>query len=148
MFSKSCEYGIRSVVFIAIASCKGRKVGVKEIAREIDSPEAFTGKILQTLVKHKIIMSFKGPSGGFFIPEESLSRIKLVEIVSAMDGDAVFKNCPLGLSLCLGEMPCPVHNKFKSVRNELEEVLNSVSIADLTKNINTKQAFLKRGITD
>jgi len=146
MFSKSCEYGIRAVVFIAIASSKGRKVGFKEIAREIASPEAFTGKILQTLVKHKIIMSFKGPSGGFFMPEESLSRIKLVDIVSATDGDAVFRSCPLGLNRCSEDMPCPVHDKFKCVRSELEQMLHSVSIADLTKNINTQHAFLKRGI--
>jgi len=36
-----------------------------DIAEEIDSPTAFTAKILQQLVKNKVIHSIKGPHGGF-----------------------------------------------------------------------------------
>jgi len=144
MFSKTCEYGIRATIFIAEESTKGRKTGIKEIALQIDSPEAFTAKILQTLVKYKIITSTKGPSGGFYIPEESLSEIKLVEIVSAIDGDIVFKGCALGLDGCSDESPCPLHHEFKHIRDELEAMLRSISIADLTKSLHSKQTFLKR----
>jgi len=144
MFSKSCEYGIRAAIFIAEESSKGRKTGIKEIAAQIDSPEAFTAKILQTLVKHQIITSTKGPSGGFYIPAESLSEIKLVEIVSAIDGDAVFKNCALGLDTCSEDSPCPLHNEFKRIRDELETMLRSVSFEDLTAKLHSKQTFLKR----
>jgi len=57
MFSKACEYAIRSVVFISVSSLKGERVGFKEIAKEIDAPEAFTAKILQKLSKSGIIES-------------------------------------------------------------------------------------------
>ena len=144
MFSKSCEYGIRATIFVAGESSKGRKPGIREIASEIDSPEAFTGKILQKLVKHQIITSSKGPSGGFFIPEESLSHIKLMEIVMAMDGDAVFKNCALGLGGCSCDSPCPLHQEIKRICNELEAMLRSVSIEDLSLRFQSKQTFLKR----
>jgi len=144
MFSKTCEYSIRAVIFIAEESTGGKKTGVKDIARRIDSPEAFTAKILQILVKNQIIASTKGPSGGFYIPEESLSLIKLAEIVSAIDGDAVFKNCALGLDGCSEDSPCPLHDKFKRIRDELEAMLRSVSIGDLTEKLHTKQTFLKR----
>ena len=144
MFSKSCEYGIRATIFVAEESSKGRKPGIKEIATQIDSPEAFTGKILQKLVKHQIITSSKGPSGGFYIPEESLSHIKLVEIVTAMDGDAIYKNCALGLDGCSCDSPCPLHHEIKRIGNELEDMLRSVSIKDLTLKFHSKQTFLKR----
>ena len=144
MFSKTCEYGIRSVIFIAKESSQGRKTGIKEIARQINSPEAFTGKILQTLVKNRIITSSKGPSGGFFIPEESLSTIKLVEIISAIDGDAVFKNCALGLNECSEASPCPLHLEFNRIREELENMLRSTSVEDLTIRLDSAQTFLKR----
>ena len=55
MFSKSCEYAIRATIFIATHCCNKGKVGLKEIANEIDSPTAFTAKILQVLVKNNII---------------------------------------------------------------------------------------------
>ena len=147
MFSKSCEYGVRAVIFIAKESTEGRKTGIKEIARQIDSPEAFTAKILQLLSKRKIITSVKGPSGGFYIPEESLSQIKLVEIISAIDGDDVFKNCALGLGECTGNTspsPCPLHHEFNRIREDLEVMLCSTSIKDLTLSLHSEPTFLKR----
>jgi len=144
MFSKTCEYGMRAVIFIAEESNEGRRTGIKEIARQIDSPEAFTAKILRILVKNEIICSSKGPSGGFYMPEESLSEIKLVKIISAIDGDAVFKACALGLDSCSEDSPCPLHNEFKRIRDDLAEMLHSISIRDLMSRLHSKQTFLKR----
>ena len=60
MFSKACEYGIKASIFIAINSYEGKRVSPKEIAKEIDSPEAFTAKILQALVKNNVITCIYG----------------------------------------------------------------------------------------
>ena len=42
MFSKACKYAIRSVIFIALCSLDNKRVGFKEVAKEINAPEAFT----------------------------------------------------------------------------------------------------------
>ena len=125
MFSKSCEYGIRATIFIATHCCKEGKVGLKEIAKEIDSPIAFTAKILQVLVKNNIVKSSKGVGGGFMILKDELKSIKLVNIVNAIDGDSVFLRCGLGLSNCSEEHPCPVHEKFKFVKKDLIYMLEN-----------------------
>ena len=65
MFSKECEYGIKASTYIALQSLQERSVSLKEIAEEIDSPVAFTAKILHQLAKNHILDSSKGPSGGF-----------------------------------------------------------------------------------
>ncbi|WP_109700208.1 Rrf2 family transcriptional regulator [Chitinophaga deserti] len=57
MLSKACEYCIKAVVFLAQRSKEGKHAIVKEIARAIDSPEAFTAKVLQQLVKGGFISS-------------------------------------------------------------------------------------------
>lgn len=116
MFSKSCEYAIRATIFIATHCFKEGKVGLKEIANEIDSPTAFTAKILQALVKNNIIKSSKGVGGGFMILKDDLKNINLSDIVMAIDGDSVFLRCGLGLSNCSEDHPCPVHEKFKFVK--------------------------------
>jgi len=119
MFSKACEYGIKATLYIAEQALHNdEKIGVKDIAKQIESPEAFTAKILQILSKNKIIKSLKGPSGGFYIPKEQLENIKLSAIVMAIDGDYIYKGCGLGLSQCNEEKPCPVHDQFKEIRNE------------------------------
>ena len=71
MFSKACEYGIRAVIYIWSQSEEGKKIGIKDISKEIDGPEFFTAKILQSLAKQGVVSSAKGPNGGFFIEKES-----------------------------------------------------------------------------
>ena len=67
MFSKTCEYAIRAVLFIAQKSADGTKIGIREIAKGIDSPEHFIAKILQDLSRKGMVQSQKGPAGGFYL---------------------------------------------------------------------------------
>ena len=108
MFSKACEYGIRAVIYIAQKSLNEERASLKDITAEIDSPEAFTAKVLQQLAKAKIINSVKGPNGGFEIDKDEIDSIKLSEIVNALDGDSIYKGCGLGLKVCNANEPCPV----------------------------------------
>jgi DNA-binding IscR family transcriptional regulator len=64
-FFKACEYGIKGSICIAIKLFNNQRVTPKEISKEINSPQAFTEKILQALVHHNIIKSVKGAYGGF-----------------------------------------------------------------------------------
>ena len=143
MFSKSCEYAIRASIFIATHCCKEGKVGLKEIANEIDSPTAFTAKILKVLVKNNIIKSSKGVGGGFMILKDDLKSISLSDIVMAIDGDSVFLRCGLGLSNCSEDHPCPVHEKFKFVKKDLIYMLEHTTLEELSLGIKKGQTFLK-----
>jgi Rrf2 family iron-sulfur cluster assembly transcriptional regulator len=143
MFSKTCEYGIRATIFIASQSCQNKRVGLKDIAEKIDSPEAFTAKILQILSKNNIIHSIKGVGGGFDIPRETMKDIKLAQIVNALEGDRVFTGCGLGLTHCSEDHPCPMHEKFKTIRNELEFMLENTNLEELALGIKTGDTFLR-----
>ncbi|TGV01934.1 RrF2 family transcriptional regulator [Flavivirga rizhaonensis] len=143
MFSKACEYGIKASIFIALNSYKNVRVSLKSIAKEINSPEAFTAKILQDLVRHHVINSMKGAYGGFEIEKELISTVKLSHIVNAIDGDAIYSGCGLGLHTCDENHPCPVHHKFKSVREELKSMLENTNLEELALNIKSGASFLK-----
>ena len=143
MFSKTCEYGILAAIFIASESYQNNRVGLRDIAKQIDSPEAFTAKILQILSKNNIIRSIKGVGGGFEIPKEKMSQIKLSQIVTALDGDRVFTGCGLGLNQCSEDHPCPVHDKFKSIRNELAFMLENTNLEELAIGIKSGDTFLR-----
>lgn len=144
MFSKACEYGIRATIYIVKQSGEDLKISLKDIAQAIDSPEAYTSKILQELVRCNIISSAKGPTGGFFIEKEAVGKLNLHSIVFALDGDSVFKGCGLGLKQCNEKRPCPVHHHFKKIRNDLRLMLENTSIKSLADGLNEGSAFLKR----
>lgn len=143
MFSKACEYGIRASIFIATKSSKGIRVGIKDVAKEIDSPEPFTAKIMQILTKNGIIHSAKGVGGGFEVSNQALRSVKLIQIVDAIDGDSIYKGCGIGLKECSEIYPCPVHNQFKKIRELLLKMLTTTTLEELALGVNSGDFHLK-----
>ncbi|RTE52746.1 Rrf2 family transcriptional regulator [Arenibacter aquaticus] len=144
MFSKACEYGIKATIYIAVKSMHQERVSLKEIAEEVDSPVAFTAKILQSLARHGIIDSQKGPTGGFQIQESKIDAITLHQIVHAIDGDNIFNGCGLGLKQCDASKPCPVHDKFVGIRDNLKSMLHNTSLYELATGLDIGLTHLKR----
>lgn len=144
MFSKACEYGIKAAIYIANRSGIDGWVSLNDIASEIASPVSFTAKILQKLVRNEIIISAKGPMGGFAINKSKVAMIKLSDVVSAIDGDSVYLGCGLGFHNCDEKKPCALHYKFKTIRDDLKNMLEETTLSDLTVDINNGITFLKQ----
>lgn len=143
MFSKACEYGIKATVYIVEHSLKNEKVSMKDVAKAIDSPEAYTSKILQQLSRNNIIQSEKGPTGGFSIDKSKIELINLSSIVAAIDGDSIYKGCGLGFNQCNESKPCVIHHQYKSIRGDLQTMLESTLLVDLSEDIDKGLSFLK-----
>jgi len=137
MFSKRCEYGLRALTVIGQAGKENRKIGIKEICKQSKTPESFTAKILQSMVRRGIISSLKGPNGGFYFSKD-LDEISIYDVVLAIDGDEIFKKCGLGLSECNAKKPCPLHYKFEVVRNELFDMCKTNNLNDLLEGFYAK----------
>jgi DNA-binding IscR family transcriptional regulator len=54
MFSKSCEYAIRAVIFICTKKEENKVVKIQEIAEAVGAPVYYTSKILQQLSRLKL----------------------------------------------------------------------------------------------
>ncbi|MBW8684536.1 RrF2 family transcriptional regulator [Chitinophaga rhizophila] len=143
MFSKTCEYAIRAMIFIAQKSKDGSKIGIKEIAKGIDSPEYFIAKILQDLSRKGVVQSQKGPTGGFYL-ENSSRKTSLATIVKAVDGDSIFSGCGLGLKQCSDKHPCPLHHEFLKIRKDITDMLNKTRLGDLQEELDQQLTFLRR----
>lgn len=133
MFSKTVGYAIRGVLYLASKNSEGRNVGVTELSSELGVPRHFLGKILQSLAQKKLVVSSKGPGGGFRVNSSILSK-SVIDIVVAMEGMAFFENCSLGLDKCNAEAPCVLHHHLVEPRNRLLEYLKTTTVSDLLKN--------------
>ncbi len=141
MLSHTCKTAIRAVIFLASKTDQGIKSGIIEIAGIIDASEHTVGKLLQVLVKHGVINSVKGPSGGFYITP-SQKRQPIINIVEAIDGRELFAACGLGLSKCSSRHPCPIHDDYIAVRNLFEIICHKKTIADLGGPVNQGLTYL------
>ena len=129
MFSRSCQYALRSVIFLARNSQAEKKTGVKEIADTLAIPQQFLAKILQQLSKHNLISSTKGPNGGFYLTDENMT-VSLLQIVECIDGPDTLTSCVMGLPNCSTEKPCPLHIHVYDWREEFRNMLSSRRIND------------------
>ncbi len=144
MFSKACEYAIRATVCIAACGEEGKSMSLKAVAAKTDSPEAFTAKVLQKLVHADLMLSTKGPGGGFSISPKLARKVKLSHIVATIDGDAIYRGCALGLPQCDASKPCALHEHFLKVREDLRRMLERTSVQDLVKDLQEGGTVLKR----
>src|SRR6056297_785520 len=134
MFSASCHYGLQAMFYIAYHCQEGCNIELKEIAEERNIPKHFLSKILQQLVKEKLLCSMKGPHGGFRLSRDA-ETITLIDIVEAIDGVEIFDECGIGLRQCAEAEPCPIHDDFKTLREQVKELFQTKTLGALATEI-------------
>ena len=130
MFSKSCVYGIKAVLYIAQHTAENKNIGLKVIAESEEIPSHFLSKILQILVKNKILFSTRGLHGGFVLRKKA-NELNLMEVIEAIDGMDIFETCVIGIKECTSESPCPIHEQYKSFQDEFLRVFADKTVQDL-----------------
>jgi len=145
MLSNSCRYGIRAVIYIASQAKEKQMVGIKQISGDLNLPTPFLAKILQQLAKQKILISAKGPHGGFALLKAP-SQISLLDIIKTIDGDEIFTQCVMHNSTCKSveesQKPCAIHDDYSKVRAVMIELFNNRTIDELVKKASANQSII------
>ncbi len=142
MLSNTCKYGIRAVIYLALNNKDNKKIGIKEISKELNIPTPFLGKILQLLAKNKILDSTKGPHGGFSLakPAEKITLLNIIEIIDGLD---LFHDCLIGLSTCSAsahdDVQCPIHHKYVPINKQIYDLFNNETIEMLASEIGASE---------
>jgi Rrf2 family transcriptional regulator, iron-sulfur cluster assembly transcription factor len=140
IFSKSFGYALRGILYVAIMKDQKRYVQVEEIASKLAVPRHFMGKIMKKLAKEKLLISTKGPSGGFILNENTLEK-PLMDLIVVIDGVEIFDNCVLRAKECNGTNPCPMHSQMEGLKGNLKSILSDTTIGDLLEE--DKPEFIK-----
>ncbi|HOZ50638.1 MAG TPA: Rrf2 family transcriptional regulator [Chitinophagaceae bacterium] len=143
MFSKATEYALRATIYIAQKGSEEKKIGIKEIAKAIDSPLSFTAKIMQSLTGlNAVVCSVRGPKGGFYLTETE-KALPSRAILKAMGEDEMLSQCVLGLKKCSEVNPCPMHFQYQPIKQELISLFANKTIQQLADEMNNGQVFIK-----
>lgn len=133
LLSSACEYGLRASLYLATLKHDGY-VPVRKISEALGISSAFLTKIFQQLGRAGLVQSFKGPTGGVSFAR-SPSKISVRDVILAIDGDELFRGCVLGLPGCGEQKPCPLHNEWAAERGRLEMIFASMTIENLSENV-------------
>ena len=146
MLSNTCKYALRALIYLGKFSTNDTRIGIKKISEDLGLSSPFLGKILQNMVKQKLLVSTKGPNGGFSLarkPEE----ISLWEIVTKVDGEDFFTNCLISLEPCTTHDPtkplCPVHSQYDALRKEIGTFYKDTTLELISKDIDKYEDLVK-----
>jgi DNA-binding IscR family transcriptional regulator len=105
--------------------CAGRRSSIEAYC----SP-SLHGQDHEKTAKEKILVSTKGPSGGFILNEQTL-QMPLMHLIEIIDGVEIFDNCALRAKECNQLNPCPMHFQLEPLKNNLKSILSDTTIGDL-----------------
>ncbi len=129
IYSKPTQYAVRMLTQIAQPG-KGKLCSVSNVSRATGIPKPTAAKTLQVLVKGGLLDSRKGPGGGFHLVA-SPELITLGRIFRAVEGKEPFSECAAGLQSCSEENVCPLHEKWKFLKQELIDFLDSTTLQEM-----------------
>ncbi len=129
MLNKTTIQNIRALVELAQLP-KEKCEGAKTIAKRIKAPQNYLAKLLQNLSFQGLVVSQKGRNGGFRLSKNP-SEITLFDIAESTENVDRWKNCVFGLEKCCESSPCPLHNRWKNIRESYLEFLQATTLADL-----------------
>ncbi len=125
------DYGIRSVLYLARQPFK--KISfVNEISEEYKIPRSFLAKILQKLVKAKIVRSYRGVKGGFSLAKQSRD-ISVLNVLEAIEGKVALNVCLADKKQCNFSRHCPVSAVWATAQSKVVEVLNKSNFEDMAR---------------
>jgi Rrf2 family iron-sulfur cluster assembly transcriptional regulator len=136
IYSQSSKYAIRAFVNLA-SQPEGHFAMVKNIAEQEQIPAHFLAKILQQIARKGLLKSSKGPTGGFCLKVPA-SKLKLIDIVDAVDGLNSFSSCAGGLPECNAATACSLCDRWKPVQSRIMVFLGKTTIADLVRDARKK----------
>jgi Rrf2 family protein len=132
MLSKESKYAIRGVLYLAMNANKQNKLGSAAVSEQTNIPAPFLAKIFQKLSREELILSTKGPRGGFYLSDEKLQN-SLLDIIECIDGLQAFNTCFLGLPNCSDSNPCSIHHIAAHWRDQLIAELKVKTIGQMAE---------------
>lgn len=153
IFSNPSEYAIRALSELVLLAKEnggtdGRRAGyvmLDTLTARAGLPREFLAKIFRELAAKGILLSAKGPGGGFALAREP-HEISLINIMEAVDGGHQVEGCVVGLAKCNDAMPCPQHDLFKPIRQRLRAYLQTTTLADTATSLAEKRAMSAKDV--
>lgn len=130
MFSQTTEYAIRAAIDIGTRP-EGERVLAAQLGEVLGIPAHYLSKILQQLVRARILSSVRGRGGGFMLARPA-AKITLQQIVSPFEDLRKYDECIMGQTVCSDAGACPLHDFWGGIRTRYLDELNKRTLKDLS----------------
>lgn len=127
--TRASDYAVRVMIHLSSLP-QGSTVRQAELSKATDVSGHFLSKVLQQLVRSRLIRSHRGAGGGYVLATAA-EKVSLLDVLQAVEG-------PVRLNQCIEEGPscdrkswCPAHQVWAEAQAAVTNVLGAASMASL-----------------
>jgi Rrf2 family protein len=133
--TRASSYALHAIVYLA-AKKPNEPMPSHLVAQARGIPERFLLKVLKPLVSARLLLSVKGPNGGYRLAKPA-NQISMLEVVEAVDGP-IRGYAPLSQNHGTGGLDRKFETICNQAADQIRAQLEKVRIADLAPLIKEK----------
>jgi len=142
IYPKHIVYSLEALAYLA-SPPENKYIKAQDVASKLHIPRHFLGKVLTDLVKKRLVMSIKGPSGGFALAANS-ANISIYRILTKLGGlEKLEDSCVMGLSECTEESPCALHDLWTDFREKTISKTQKLTLEEFSQTFMNKLQSVK-----
>ncbi len=129
--SKKADYALIAMRHLAGAAADG-SVSAREIAESYGIPAELLAKVLQRLVRAKLLVSVQGTRGGYRLAGPAV-RLTVADVIQAIDGPVAVTACSPDDHGCDQYDHCEIRDPLWKIKERIVDALARVSLAELAE---------------
>ncbi len=127
---RNTDYGLRMMAVLAEHFNDGQLISARQLASEGHFSYQLGCKLLQKLHRSELVKSSMGPKGGFVLNREP-SKITLMQIIKALQGEIRLNRCLLDGEGCEFESDCEINTKLSCLQLYIDGYLDGITLAEI-----------------
>jgi Rrf2 family protein len=127
--SKKADYALMATKHLAMRP-DSSSASAREIAEAYDIPLELLAKVLQRLVRARLMVSVQGTRGGYRLARPP-HAMTVADVIQAVDGPVAVTACSTDDHRCDQYSKCSIRDPLWKIRGRIIEALTTVSVAEL-----------------
>jgi Rrf2 family protein len=136
--SKKADYALLAMRHLAANADRGA-VSARELAESYDIPSELLAKVLQKLVRAKLLASHQGIRGGYGLGR-SARLISVADVIQAVDGPLTVTACSDSDHSCDQYSKCNIRDPLWRIKDRIVSALEATSVAELAADVPAEPA--------
>ena len=130
--SKKADYAL--LAMRQLAAQEETTTSARELAERYDIPAELLAKVLQTLVRARLLESQQGIRGGYELARPA-EQISVAEVIVAVDGPLTVTACSEDDHSCEQYAKCNIRDPLWRIKDQIIGALAATSVADLAADV-------------
>jgi Rrf2 family protein len=131
--SKKADYALLAIRHLAANSDRGA-VSAREVAEAYDIPPELLAKVLQKLVRARLLASHQGIRGGYALARPA-AVMSVADVIQAVDGPLTVTACSDLDHSCEQYSKCNIRDPLWRIKDRIISALAATSVAELASDL-------------